>query len=171
MSRSIRSHQHASIVRVGHALVLSMGLALIQTAHAQSSRDLDTAIKTSPEGRQGARGGCSFRVAQSDQWRRADIDGDGQEDIIAPYVTESCGGGNYWGLSVGIFQRAGNGVKLIGSGHVEGTIEKIAVNGARIVVQTLGYGPDDARCCPTKKSSEAFLWSNGALRPVTPGRR
>lgn len=157
-----------SPIGIRHLTALGLlTLALVPTpASAQSTRELEAAVRSSREGREGIRQQCSFSVASPKQWQRADLDGDGVPELVAPYVTEGCGGGNYWGLSVGVFRKDGSSWRMAGAGHVEGTIEGVQIDGRTLTVRTLAYGENDARCCPTKQAAESFVYADGALRPV-----
>jgi hypothetical protein len=44
-----------------------------------------------------------------------------------------------------------------------GQIEKIAVSGPTIQIDTLTQGPKDARCCPSVKKRVSYRWANDKL--------
>ena len=46
---------------------------------------------------------------------------------------------------------------------LDGQVEKLDVRGADIVVSALMLGPNDPRCCPTRKARINLRWQNGKL--------
>ena len=149
------------------ALAWVLLFLLITPAHSQNYAVLDDALKASIRGRALLKEKCDVRTVAPKDWVKSDIDGDGYLEIIAPFITEGCGGGNNWGVSIGVFRKNGSLFSMVDSQPIQGILEKITVNGPRIVTQTLVYGTEDPRCCPSQKSFEIFIWANGALRAIS----
>ncbi|WP_416545285.1 hypothetical protein ACHEXK_08680 [Limnohabitans sp. DCL3] len=137
---------------------------LATPAHSQTNLVLDDALKASIRGRALLKEKCDVRTVAPKDWVKVDIDGDGYLEIIAPFITEGCGGGNNWGVSIGVFRKTGSLFRMVDSQPIQGILEKITVSVPRIVAQTLVYGAEDPRCCPSQKSFEIFIWVSGALR-------
>jgi len=135
-----------------------------QSALAQTERELLQALRQSTEGKQRIKGGCTDRIRPISEWRLADLDQDGTAEVVAPWSTEGCGGGNYWGASVGVFKQSGGRWQEIDSAGIEGQPESIEVRGNQIRVRTKSYGPNDPRCCPSQMVTVRLALSNGKLR-------
>ena len=46
---------------------------------------------------------------------------------------------------------------------LNGQTERLTVTGADITIDTLTLGPNDPRCCPTRKAKMHFRWQGGKL--------
>ena len=46
---------------------------------------------------------------------------------------------------------------------VQGQTERLTVKGPANTVDTLMHGPNDPRCCPTRKTQMHFRWQGGKL--------
>lgn len=141
--------------------IFVLGVLVAFSTQAQTERILLTAIEKSRLGEQGRKDNCEHRVMPKAEWKMI---GDRSEPrILARFVTEGCGGGNYWGVSVGVFGVNGAQYYLADFRHIEGSIETYDVSGSTIVIKSLGYNPGDARCCPSKKTTQKLRWDGKRL--------
>ena len=89
----------------------------------------------------------------------ADLNGDGKPDIVLMWNVL----GPTWHLPrLTLFIDQGKNYRTLTTDLI-GQTEKLTVNGSNIVVDTLMPGPNDARCCPTKKTQMRFQWTANKL--------
>lgn len=89
----------------------------------------------------------------------ADLDGDGKPDIVLMWNVM----GPSWHLPrLTLFIDQGKNYRTLTT-ELNGQTQKLTVNGSSIVVDTLMPGPNDPRCCPTKKTQMRFQWAGGKL--------
>ena len=87
---------------------------------------------------------------------RADLNQDGQEDLIVLYTLENFGGGNLYRQYLAVFDNTRtNRPRLLANEVVGGKnrrqVELTSVEKSRINLTTLNYLPTDASCCPSQK--------------------
>jgi hypothetical protein len=89
----------------------------------------------------------------------ADVNGDGKPDIVL--VWNVMGPTSAW-PKLTLFLDNGRSYRALTT-DLQGQVEKLDVKGPNIVVTTLMPGPNDARCCPTRKTRIDLRWQNGKL--------
>ena len=89
----------------------------------------------------------------------ADLDGDGKPDIVLLWDVM---GPTYSLPKLTIFLDQGKNYRTL-TADLNGQTQKLTVNGPMIVVDTLMPGPNDPRCCPTKKEQLKYRWAGGKL--------
>jgi hypothetical protein len=110
---------------------------------------------------------------------KADVDGDGTEDLVVSYIIEgpcykeknlrpgTCG--NYHEEFLALFLKKGGkyikpSVAKIG-GRGERMVEDFKVEGNKIILKTLEYH-EDPMCCPSKEGTATLNFENGKLAEV-----
>jgi hypothetical protein len=97
-----------------------------------------------------------------------DVTGDGVNDIVIGYGVEGCGGGNHNESKVAILALR-NGKYVTVYDNIQSLAGNVvAVHNGQIIIDTVEYGPNDARCCPSIKKTIAYQYneSRGALYKV-----
>ena len=89
----------------------------------------------------------------------ADLDGDGRPDIVLLWNVL---GPTYFNPKLTLFLDQGRTYRTLTT-DVTGQTERVSVKGSTITVDTLMLGPNDARCCPTRKVQLQFRWQGGKL--------
>ena len=104
---------------------------------------------------------------------RGDLDRDGNEDAIVNYAIEGIGGGNFSLLYIAVFLN--NRGKLVYKTQMSagsfgsGTGSQLAaesIDNGKLIVEVDEYLPQDAVCCPSKKSHKQFVLERGRLRGI-----
>jgi hypothetical protein len=88
-----------------------------------------------------------------------DINGDGKPDIVLMW---NLLGPTYFHPKLTLFLDQGRTYRTLTT-DLNGQTEKLTVQGPDIVVDTLMLGPNDPRCCPTRKTQMRFRWQGGKL--------
>jgi hypothetical protein len=89
----------------------------------------------------------------------ADVNGDGKPDIILMWNVL----GPTWFLpKLTLFIDQGRNYRAL-TADLSGQTQKLAVSGSTIAVDTLMPGPNDPRCCPTKKVRLRYQWTGSKL--------
>lgn len=89
----------------------------------------------------------------------ADIDGDGRDDLVLQWDIL----GPTWSRPMmSIFLDQGRSYRTLTT-DLTGQIDKLAVQGTAIVLDTKVLGPKDARCCPSVKKRVVYRWVGGKL--------
>jgi len=89
----------------------------------------------------------------------ADLNGDGRPDIVLLWDAL----GPTFGYSkMSIFLDQGKNYRTL-TADLGGQVEKLTVKGSTILVDTLMPGPNDPRCCPSKKTQQRYQWTQGKL--------
>jgi len=97
-----------------------------------------------------------------------DLDGDGVDDLALAVCgecakMEQCGNGHGCGVDVYV-TRPGPTCTLVPSGSKGGfSPEKMGIKKGKLWLQSLDYGPDDPRCCPTKRTLHTYRIEAGKL--------
>jgi hypothetical protein len=98
---------------------------------------------------------------------RGPLPGAAEPVVVATYGLESCGGGNDWLSTFGVFaQQGGRFVSLPIRNPPRWVVDGVRVDGGVLVVRGLDYGPDDGRCCPSIRREARFRLSGGTVVPV-----
>lgn len=88
-----------------------------------------------------------------------DLNGDGKPDIVLQWDVL----GPTWSYAkLSIFLDQGKSYRTL-TIDLTGLVEKIAVNGSTILVDTKTLGPSDPRCCPTVKKRVTYQWKGEKL--------
>lgn len=88
-----------------------------------------------------------------------DLNGDGRPDIVLLWDAL----GPTFGYSkMSIFLDQGKNYRTLTT-DLGGQVEKLTVKGSTIFVDTLMPGPNDPRCCPTRKTQLRYQWAQGKL--------
>jgi hypothetical protein len=97
--------------------------------------------------------------AQAVQHAVADLDGDGRPDIVLMWNVL---GPTYFMPKLTLFLDQGRTYRALTT-DLNGQVERLSVKGSAITVDTLMPGPNDPRCCPTRKTQMHFRWQGGKL--------
>lgn len=101
---------------------------------------------------------------------RGTVPGIAQPVTVAAYTLESCGGGNTYSRTVGVFYGSDSKVERFKAPQIEGPSvddrNGVAVRGDRLIVRSLTYAPNDARCCPTVKRTMTYRLTDGVVVPA-----
>ena len=108
-------------------------------------------------------GGDEYRNAR--EIRTGDLNHDGISDVAVSYTMESMSGGNNQARFLAVFVRVKG--RLVYAAHTDTELGhlKLIRNGA-IYIDTLEYGANDPRCCPSKKGSVRFVLNGNKLRKI-----
>lgn len=101
--------------------------------------------------------------AQVDAAHVADLDGDGRPELVVLWTFL---GPTYWWSRVTLYQPAGSAWREGKSVAVDGQPQGLAVKGSEVHVATLTLGPNDPRCCPSRKGVQRFRARGGELALV-----
>lgn len=93
-----------------------------------------------------------------------DVDGDGSEDALLLVASDACGAGTMtWGY---VYRMRGDEPVIlteIAGGDRGGGLQKLLVEGERVIVRRFDLGPEDNACCPSRVNIESWRWRDGAL--------
>ncbi len=89
----------------------------------------------------------------------ADLNADGKPDIVLMWNVL---GPTYFHPKLTLFLDQGRSYRVLTT-DLNGQTERLSVKGSDITVDTLTLGPNDARCCPTRKTRMHFRWQGGKL--------
>ncbi len=98
--------------------------------------------------------------AQADKALLADLDGDGQPELVLLWTFM----GPTFALSqVALFTGGAGGWRERASADIVGQAQSMAIERGEIRIATLRLGPRDARCCPSVKSLQRLRWVGSKL--------
>ena len=89
----------------------------------------------------------------------ADLNGDGKPDIVLMWNVL---GPTYFYPKLTLFLDQGRSYRAL-TADLNGQTQQLTVKGPDILVDTLMLGPNDPRCCPTRKMRMHFRWQGGKL--------
>ena len=89
----------------------------------------------------------------------ADVNADGKPDIVLMWNVL---GPTYSYSKLTLFLDQGRSYRAL-TAELNGQTERMTVKGSDILVDTLMLGPNDPRCCPTRKVQMHFRWQGGKL--------
>ena len=89
----------------------------------------------------------------------ADLNADGKPDIVLMWNVL---GPTYFYPKLTVFLDQGRSYRAL-TADLNGQTERLIVKGSDILVDTLMPGPNDPRCCPTRKVKMHFRWQGGKL--------
>lgn len=95
-----------------------------------------------------------------------DLNADGQDDMVVAASFEKASE-NTSSRELFVFLRQ-NGRLELAAHQVVGSAVDMAVSDGELMVTTLEYADDDARCCPSKEVLRRYAVVNGALRELAP---
>ena len=144
---------------VVHAAIGLFSLATFNSAHALTRAQIQNYLDATNKG-------CTITM---DPGTVGHITGSDKEITIVRYGVESCGGGNNHAMPITVLFDAGGG--KVGSYPITmkmGDVDRYEINSSgTLVVHTLEFGPNDPRCCPSRKGTFALAVHDGKL--VLPG--
>jgi hypothetical protein len=144
----------------GAALWLLAGGALSQPQRADPLARVDAPLRSLVQRHianetKGDRGGTEVVGAE-----QADLDGDGKPELVVLWTFL---GPTYWWSRVSVFTRAGPAWRAAGTTAADGIVEGLRIKGTEINVDTMVAGPNDPRCCPSRKAVQRIRWQGGKL--------
>lgn len=140
---------------IAYAVICFFAFAAFNDANALTSSQIQNYLAA-------ANKGCSLSVYPATVGH---ISGTDKEVTIVRYGIEGCGGGNNHAMPIAVLYDAGGG--KVGSYPITmtmGDVEKYEINASgTLVVHTVEYGPNDPRCCPSRKGTFALAVRGGKL--------
>ena len=138
-----------------YATIAFLALSALNDAHAMTPSQVRTYLAS-------ANKGCTVTP---DPGTVGHIAGTEREVTIVRYGVEGCGGGNNHAMPIAVLFDAGGG--KVGSYPITmtmGDVERYEINASgTLVVHTLEYGPNDPRCCPSRKGTFALAVRGGKM--------
>lgn len=151
--------------------ILSLTFVLVAAAYGVAAQSADTKVIDRFISAQAAK----EKGEEPDGIRKmagGDLNHDGVSDVAVLYTIEGQNGSNDYIQYLAVFRRTGRGLVYAGHRAVGGKnrrqVELTRIEHNLIYVDTMGYGPRDPSCCPTKKGGTTFLLKAGVLKE---GRR
>lgn len=89
----------------------------------------------------------------------ADLDADGKPDIVLMWNVM---GPTWHRPKLTLFIDQGKAYRTL-TADLAGQTQKLSVKGSMILVDTMTHGPNDARCCPTRKTLLRYQWTGSKL--------
>lgn len=112
--------------------------------------------------------------ARGEEYREArkvvvgDLTHDGAPETVVLYTIEGQGGSNLYVQYLAVFTRKKGKLSALTRTEVGGksvrSVELTSVEDDVILLQTLGYAPKDASCCPSVKGATRYVVSGRTLR-------
>jgi hypothetical protein len=94
-----------------------------------------------------------------------DVDGDGLEDAVVPFVTNTGGSGNFVDIIL-VSGKSGDVAQLASAFLGDRiAIQSITAELGTVTVNMITQGPNDPFCCPTLNVTVPFAYENGELIP------
>jgi hypothetical protein len=138
-----------------HLIVLVALSCLTPMAHALDATGANTVIDQFLRSQKLQQ----LESAEAAQHVVADVNGDGKPDIVLMWNVL---GATWHQPKLTLFIDQGKTYRALTT-DLAGQTEKLSVNGSNIVVHTLMPGPNDPRCCPTRKTQMRYQWSGNKL--------
>ena len=95
-----------------------------------------------------------------------DLDKDGKKDAAVILFANTGGSGTF----IYMFAVSNNNKALYQVGRVmigdRTQIKSLAIDGGKIVVQVVDFGPNDPKCCPSVQTTRTFQVQSGALNEI-----
>lgn len=136
-------------------------------AQAQAKHPVEPGLQQHLE-REVGRDGCSLMGFE--KVHDGPLGADARRAIVARYTLEGCGGGNNWSATFGVFLVEGGRLREVplpadprSQRALPQVVEGVRVQGARILVEGMNYGAEDARCCPSVPRRTALALQEGRL--------
>jgi hypothetical protein len=145
------------------AMAAAIFAAAVTSAHAQPAAAIQKYLAAQSKN-------CSLYSYQENF--RGTLPGADRPVVIAAYTLESCGGGNDYMRTVGVFYEADGKVHQFNppatpiAGPDVDDRDGVTVRGDRIVIRSSAYAPNDPRCCPSLKKTTAYKLVNAAIVPA-----
>lgn len=144
---------------------LCMGV-VASSAVAAAVPDMDQAKRVAEQfvARKQAAGGSPQESYEAGDVAVADLDGDGQSEIVVLWTLY---GPTYWNHGVAVLAK--QGARYAPAGETQeplGLVEGMTVTGGVIQLKTKWPGPNDPRCCPSVAKTLRYRWTPGKLTPV-----
>ena len=97
-----------------------------------------------------------------------DLTHDGTPETVVLYTIESQGGRNLYIQYLAVFTRRNGKLSALTHTEVGGksvrSVELTSVENNWILLDTMGYGPNDPQCCPTVKGTTKYVLTGRTLR-------
>jgi len=143
-------------------------LDALKTATYSGMEDLPesvTLVDGAWEGESFVEGGAARPRVElvSDFVRRGDLDGDGSDEAIVLLATSSGGSGTFDYLAV--MARRDEALVNVATAALGDRVQvrEARVEGARLVIDVVQAGPDDAMCCPTQLATRQWRLTSDGL--------
>jgi hypothetical protein len=97
-----------------------------------------------------------------------DLNHDGTPDMVVLYTIEGMGGGNNYVQYLAVFVRLKGRLDHLAHTEVGGklnrSVELKSIKNNVVFCTTLGYGPKDPSCCPTRKGTARFVLAGKKIK-------
>jgi len=148
-------------------LLVMFTLLICSDGVVSASQDQDAAAIDNYIARQARRErGEEYREARKVEV--GDLTHDGVPETVVLYTIEGQGGTNLHIQYLAVFSRQKGKLSAITSADVGGksarSVELRSVEDNAILLNTLGYGPKDAQCCPSVKGVTRYVLAGRKLR-------
>ena len=103
-----------------------------------------------------------------------DLTHDGAPETVVLYTIEGQGGRNLYVQYLAVFTRQKGKLSALTRAEVGGksvrSVELTSVEDDAILLETMGYAPKDASCCPSVRGATRYVLSGRTLREQKQGR-
>lgn len=153
-------------------LLTTFAFFLCSDAVASARQDQDAAAIDNYIARQARR-------ERGEEYREArkvvvgDLTHDGVPETVVLYTIEGQDGTNLYTQYLAVFSRQKGKLSAVTHADVGGksarSVELRSIEDNTILLDTMGYGPKDAQCCPSVKGATRYVLSDGRLREQKKG--
>jgi len=142
--------------------ILACGTPSASALQDQDASTIDTFIAHQAERLRGEEYREARKVASGD------LTHDGVAATVVLYTIEGQGGSNNYVQYLAVFARSKGGLVAVTHTAIGGksarSVEQMSVDDNAIQLETLGYGPKDASCCPSVKGTMRYVLVGNTLR-------
>jgi len=73
---------------------------------------------------------------------------------------------NFWQHRLTLLRVDGEEFNVLSTIGIEGQVNSVQLDNKTLLVELLGYGKNDPRCCPTERTTKKYEISNGRILPI-----